>query len=514
MIERFVLAVDQGTGGPKVGLVSTAGEVAWARHFPVPTRRTPDGGAVQDAEAWWTLIRDAAREALAGGAVDVAAVSVTSQWGSVVPTDGDGRPVGDCLLWEDTRGRRHAQELIGGPLLGYHPRRLAAWIRRTGGAPSPTGGDPISHMLHLQREQPDVAAAARWFLEPADYLTMRFSGRPVASPASMIAAWLTDNRRPDRIEYAAELVALAGIDANRLAPLVPTATVVGNVRPDVARELGLADGVPVVAGTADLHAAAVGAGALDDFAGHVAISTTSWISCPVPSKKTDPLRSIASVPGLPPAGYVIADCQDSAGACLQWLRDHVLGGTYEELVALAARATPGSGGVIFAPWLAGERSPMSDRRARGGWHNVSLGASRAELARGARRRRLQRALAAGRRGALHRPPHAVAADHRRRRGRRPVVPDLRRRARPPHRAGRGSGACPAARRRPAGRAQRGSGRARGGGGPRAGRPGLHARAGGARGLRPPGARAAAALPRSEADLRPTQPGVGNQRSTL
>ncbi len=381
MIERFVLAVDQGTGGPKVGLVSTAGEVAWARHFPVPTRRTPDGGAVQDAEAWWTLIRDAAREALAGGAVDVAAVSVTSQWGSVVPTDGDGRPVGDCLLWEDTRGRRHAQELIGGPLLGYHPRRLAAWIRRTGGAPSPTGGDPISHMLHLQREQPDVAAAARWFLEPADYLTMRFSGRPVASPASMIAAWLTDNRRPDRIEYAAELVALAGIDANRLAPLVPTATVVGNVRPDVARELGLADGVPVVAGTADLHAAAVGAGALDDFAGHVAISTTSWISCPVPSKKTDPLRSIASVPGLPPAGYVIADCQDSAGACLQWLRDHVLGGTYEELVALAARATPGSGGVIFAPWLAGERSPVSDRRARGGWHNLSLCASRAELAR-------------------------------------------------------------------------------------------------------------------------------------
>jgi len=382
--ERVVLAVDQGTGGPKVGFVSTTGRIVWARHTPVETRRTPDGGAVQDAEGWWSLIRHGAREALRSGAVDpasVIAVSVTSQWGSVVPVGEDGRPVDDCVLWLDTRGAGHARALIGGPLLGYHPRRVATWIRRTGGAPSPAGGDPISHMLFLQRDRPQVAAAARWFLEPADYLTMRFCGRAAASHASMIAAWLTDNRDLDRLAYDPGLVELAGVEPHRLAPLVRSVSVVGTVRDDVAADLGLPDGVPVVAGTPDLHGAAAGAGALDEFAAHLAISTTSWISCPVPFKKTDPMRSIASVPGVGPGRYLIADNQDSAGACLQWLRDRVLGGTYEELVALAAQAPPGSGGVIFAPWLAGERSPVSDRRARGGWHNVSVAATRAELAR-------------------------------------------------------------------------------------------------------------------------------------
>ena len=90
---------------------------------------------------------------------------------------------------------------IGGPLMGYSPRALATWIRHTGGVPSPFGGDPVSHMLHLERDEPDVAAAARWYLEPVDYLTMRFTGRAAATHASMSGAWLTDNRRLDRLEY-------------------------------------------------------------------------------------------------------------------------------------------------------------------------------------------------------------------------------------------------------------------------------------------------------------------------
>jgi xylulokinase len=384
--EQFVLAVDLGTGGPKVGLVSLTGRIAWVEHRQVATQHLAGGGAVQDAEEWWRLILDAARRALASGAVApsaVAAVSCTAQWASLVPVDAAGRPVGDCIMWQDRRGGRHARRLFGGPLAGYRPLALARWVRRSGGAPSPSGNDPISHMLHLAHDRPEVARAARWYLEPADYLTMRFTGAATASHASMIAFWLTDNRRLDRLAYDPLLVRMAGADAGKLPPLRPTASVVGTVRGDVARALGLPPGVPVVAGTPDLHSAAAGAGAVRDFETHMAVSTTAWIGLPVPFKKSDLVHAIVSVPGLRADRYLVANNHDTGGMCLRWLRENILGAgvAYEELTALAAGSAPGSGGVLFTPWLAGERSPVTDRRARAGFHNVSLATRRGDLVR-------------------------------------------------------------------------------------------------------------------------------------
>ena len=153
--------------------------------------------------------------------------------------DEAGEPVGPCLMWLDTRGAPRTREAIGGPLMGYSPRALATWIRHTGGVPSPFGGDPVSHMLHLERDEPEIAAAARWYLEPVDYLTMRFTGRAAATHASMSGAWLTDNRRLDRLEYDPVLVRKLGLDAGKLPPLVETGSMIGAVRPEVASELGI-----------------------------------------------------------------------------------------------------------------------------------------------------------------------------------------------------------------------------------------------------------------------------------
>ena len=274
---------------------------------------------------------------------------------------------------------------------GYSARAIATWVRRTGGAPSTSGADPIGHMLHLDIDRHDIAAAARWYMEPVDYLSMRFTGEAVATPASMTAAWLTDNRHLDRLEYDATLVRLAGVDEAKLPPLRPTASVVGIVRDDVADDLGLPHGVKVVAGTPDLHSASVGAGTLRDFQCHLALSTTSWISCPVPFKKTDVVHQIASVPGPAPGGYIVADNHETAGACLQWLRDKIVAPDdrvqegkrpeFEALVDLAASAPAGAGGVLFTPWLTGERSPIDDRNARAGFHNVSLATDRAAMVR-------------------------------------------------------------------------------------------------------------------------------------
>ena len=376
--DRWVLAVDLGTGGPKIGLVSLTGTIAWHEHQAVPTRLGPGGEATQDAGLWWDLVCGSARRALASGVVDpgrVVAVSCTGQWASTVPVDVAGIPVGPCQLWSDTRGAPHS------------PVTALRWIRQSGGAPSTSGADPIGHILHLERDEPDVARAARWYLEPVDYLSMRFTGTAAATAASMAGAWLTDNRAADPRDYDPVLVAASGVPAGKLPPLGPTAGVVGTVSPPVADDLGLPGGVVVIAGTPDLHSACVGSGAVLPLQPHVAISTTSWVSCPFPRKRTDALRQMATVPGILPGLRLVANNQESGGRALEWLRDCLDGDgaprptTFDELTGLAADAAPGSGRLLFTPWLAGERSPIDDRLARGGFHNLSLRSTRADMVR-------------------------------------------------------------------------------------------------------------------------------------
>jgi len=390
---RFVLAVDLGTGGPKVGLVSTRGDVAWWEHRPVATRRGPGGAATQDAEEWWRLVVESSRRGLAETGLDadeVVAVAVTGQWASTVPVDECGLPVGECVMWMDSRGRDLSREVVGGPVSGYDPRALATWVRRTGGVPSTNGDDPLGHLLFLEREQPDVARRARWYLEPVDYLTMRFTGIPAASHMSMTAAWLTDNRRLDLLAYDEKLVRLSGAPVAKLPPLVASGSVVGPVDPSVAAELGICSGARVVTGLPDLHGSTVGSGFVGPYQTHLSIGTTAWVGCPLPRKKTDVIRQLASVPGLGDLGgapYLLGNNQESAGRSLQWFRESVAGGlsgslpSYAEIFALAATAPPGSGGVVFTPWLAGERSPVDDRSARGGFHNLSTHTPTAHLAR-------------------------------------------------------------------------------------------------------------------------------------
>jgi xylulokinase len=383
---RLALVVDLGTTGAKVGVATFAGRVVWCENHDVASTITDDGGATQDAGAWWTLVCDATRRAMRSGAFDparVEAVGLTGQWASTVPVDEHGAPVGPCLLWMDSRAGRLARAHVGGWLAGYDPKALATWVRRTGGAPSLEGNDPLGHRLWLEREAPDVWARARWLLEPVDYVAMRLTGVAAASRASMTASWLTDNRDLSVDEYDPVLLRYAGTDGAKLPPLRPTMSVIAPVRADVAADLGLPERVHVVAGLPDLHTAALGSGAVEDQAAHLALSTTSWISCHLDRKKTDAVRQMGTVPGVRPDRYLIANNHETSGRALQWLRD-VLGddaGSYAQLDALAASSSPGAGGVIFTPWLAGERSPVADRNARAGFHNVSLTTTRADLVR-------------------------------------------------------------------------------------------------------------------------------------
>ena len=376
----YVLAIDLGTGGPKVGFITTSGVATWQTHLPVHTEMLPGGVATQDARAWWRLIAEASRRGLAESGIapgQVLAVGITSQWASIVPVDGEGVPVGECLMWMDRRGGRDVRDRVGGFAAGYSPAAALSFLRRAGAPPSLGGDDTAGHLAYLCGRGSELGTTARWFLEPMDYLSMRFTGEAVATAASMCSSWLFDTRNPAVATFDPVLVKRLGLDESKLPRVTSVGSLVGAVTQAASLDTGLMVGTPVVTGLPDLHSACIGSGAIRDFQPHLAISTTSWLSCPVIKKKTDIAHSIATVPGITTDRYLMVNNQDSGGRCLDWLRDQILGSTgtpppIEALLELAEAVPAGAGGVQFTPWLAGERTPLSDRYARGAFNNVGV----------------------------------------------------------------------------------------------------------------------------------------------
>ena len=243
---------------------------------------------------------------------------------------GGGRPrgatLGNAIIWMDARGAPYVKRITSGPLRleGFGIDKLWTWIRLTGGIPSASGKDPIAHILFLKHEKPDIYQAAYKFLEPKDYLNLRLTGRYAASYDSITLHWVTDNRQIDRIDYHDGLLRMAGLDRDTLPDLKPAVDILGPLMPESAEALGLPPGLPVVMGTPDLHSAAIGSGAVQDYEAHLYIGTSSWLTCHVPFKKTDLLHNMAAIPSAIPGRYFIANEQETAGGCLAFLRDNIL----------------------------------------------------------------------------------------------------------------------------------------------------------------------------------------------
>jgi xylulokinase len=392
-----IVAVDLGTSGPKVALVTTGGRLLGWELEPVETILGEGGAAEQRPDEWFGAIRTALGRLFARRLAPpsaVVAISVTAQWMGTVAIDGRGQPLGNAIIWMDSRGARYARDVTRGfpqiPGTGYNAMKLRRWVQVSGGLPSRTGKDPVGHILWLQHERPDLFAAARTFLDVPDYLNYRLTGRACASFDTAVGFWATDNRDLNQVRYDDELVRLSGLDPARLPELVPTNTVVGYLTPTAAQELGLGeDGrrVQVVTATGDTSSAAIGSGAVGDFDAHLYIGTSSWLTCPVPFKKTDLGSNVTSLPSGIPGRWWVATEQDSAGRALEWAITALGLGAgagvdpFQELFTLAATAPPGSGGVVFAPWLNGERTPVEDHTLRGLWFGMDLRTSRAHLAR-------------------------------------------------------------------------------------------------------------------------------------
>ena len=389
--ESLILALDHGTSGMKVALISISGEVLGWESQPVQLHLTPDGGAEQDPNEWWAAFLACAARLLQRfpeSARRVRAICASTQGEGTVPVDRNGQALMNCILWMDMRGAPHLRKHFGD-----NPLNLLRWVRLTGGIPSPTGKDPAAHMLLVRDRFPEIYAKTYKFLNVLDYLNLKLTGRFAATFDSILTSWVTDNRHPDAIRYDPGLVQRCGIAADKLPEIVPCTAILGNLLPEVASTLGLSPDVKVIAGAIDNTAAAIGSGAVADYATHVYIGTSSWLAAHVPFKKTDIFSSLASVPCAVPGRYLLTALQATAGGNLTFLRDNILyhkdellqeadvPDIFKVLDQIAARVPAGSNGLLYTPWIWGERAPVDDKTVRAGLYNLSLHNTREDIIR-------------------------------------------------------------------------------------------------------------------------------------
>lgn len=390
MTTAHVLAIDVGTSGLKAALVADSGAVAARATRPIATQVIPPDGAEQDAEAVWRSLAEAVRELISTSGVragDVAAVTCASQYFSVVPVAADGRPAGPMLLWLDSRSGQQSTAIYS-----KHPAAFPRWLEVHGIPPLPTGADSLSKMLWIQNERREVYEKTRCFLEPADYVLARMSGRFTANVCTAFSMLLTNNNELPALRWDEELVGMSGIDAAKLPELVPPNSVIGEIRPDVAAEMGLAAGTNVISGVNDTQAAAVATATFRPAGGALNAGTTGQVLAHAAGKKGDLAKSLVTMPSPVPGRHMVMAENGIAGRAL----DHFLRGVVFTDDALAGHARPdpfagvdalvssapaGCGGLLFLPSLTGTVSPDSDPNARGAFINIGLETDRARMVR-------------------------------------------------------------------------------------------------------------------------------------
>jgi xylulokinase len=396
---KYILAIDHGTGGPKSAIVTTEGEVLEWAFQEVPLYATKGGAVEQDPDDWWNAIIKTSKKVIDNAQIpidDIVGVCNTSQWSGTVAVDKEGNHLMNSIIWMDTRGAPYIEKFNKGLLKvsGYNIRKMLVLLKRAAGGPGFHGKDPISHILFIKNELPDIYNRTYMFLEPQDYINLKLTGKFAASIPSIALHWITDIRDLSNVKLSKKLARMFKVDINKFPKEIKNATdVLGPIKNEVADEIGLNKGTKVVMGAPDVPSANIGSGAVQDYETHIYIGTSDWIGCHIPFKHVDIFHNMASLPSAIPGRYILANEQEIAGGALSFLRDRIL---YHKDELLREEAVPdvykifdrivetvpaGSNNLIFTPWLIGERAPVDDATIRGGLYNISLEMSREHLIR-------------------------------------------------------------------------------------------------------------------------------------
>ncbi len=348
------LGIDIGSSELRAGLIAADGHAVGVGRRAHAMDVEPDGGiAEQDPDDWWAGLGTVVGELLegAGEEIDVAGICVDGHGPTLSAVDREGRPARPAITWLDQRARPEAAELTAAT-------GLAGWA---------LGVLPAA--LWLERHEPAAAAATAWYLNSWEALTLRLTGEARTTLAAA-QAW----------PGSADLQAL-GLATSRLAPTIPSGQIVGGLRAAAARALGLKQGTPVVAGLVDAFASFHGAGLLEP--GDAVDVGGSAGGFGVYSDTPVVVAGSFTTPAPLDGRFVVGGAMAATGRALDWFRVDVLSGamSHEALLAEAATSTPGADGLVFLPYLAGERSPIWDSAARGAFVGLTLSHGRAEMTR-------------------------------------------------------------------------------------------------------------------------------------
>jgi xylulokinase len=376
---RKLLGIDIGTGGTRAVLIDETGRVlgsATAEHQPISAPHR--GWAEQAPDDWWAAACKAVPQCLANAKAtvdEVESVGLTGQMHGLVMLDADGKVLRPALIWCDQRTEEECREIT--EKIGA--KRL---IELTAN-PALTGFT-LPKIWWVQKHEPEIWKRVKKIMLPKDYVRFRLTGAHAIDVADASGTLILDvvNRR-----WSKEMMAASNLSEGMLPKVLESQEISGKISEAGAKASGLKAGIPVVAGAGDQAAGAVGMGIVRPGAVSATIGTSGVVFAATASPEFDPKGRIHTFCHAAPKRWHVMGVTQAAGFSLRWFRDQFGAGgdssrdPYDRLMDEASHAPAGSDGVLWAPYLMGERTPHLDPNARGALVGLSSTHTRAHVVR-------------------------------------------------------------------------------------------------------------------------------------
>jgi xylulokinase len=396
--QKYIVAHDMGTSGNKAILISLYGDIIGMAKETYPLYHPQPDYAEQDPDDWWKALCVTTKSVLKKTGVDpqnIVGITFSSLAQNLIPVSREGEPLYRGITWLDGRAADIMRKKLWTQprVQGYNIFKLLKFLKITGGSPGQTGKDQVGKLLWLQENEPQIFKNSYKFIDTKDFIIYHLTGNFITSVDVAVLWWFLDTRN-NRNQWHPELCRMGNITPGQLSEVRQSADQVGTLTARAAAETGLLAGTPVFNGASDVAATAVGAGSIDDGEMYIHIGTSSWVAGHFTRRRIDIPHYTGCIGSAYPQKYYLGIAhQETAGACLEWLKNNIL---YHEqqLMAesqineifqlfdqLAAKVAPGAEGVMFTPWMFGERSPLDDDYVRAGLFNLSLNHQREHLLR-------------------------------------------------------------------------------------------------------------------------------------
>jgi xylulokinase len=364
------MGIDLGAGSLKATIIDDAGHVAGEASWAVATAVPHPGWSEQDPEEWFAALCTAVPAALrASGlpASSIAGVGISAGAHIPVLTDAAGQVLRPAIMWNDQRSGREAACL--------HERAGETIIATSLNRVNPTW--TLAMLAWLKAHEPATIAATRRLYLAKDYLRWRLTGKWATDFSDAIGALMADHATKG---WSAEICRLIGWDMSTLPPIVRPADIVGAVTEDAALQTGLAAGTKLVCCSNDTTVEFFGVGAVTPGIGAVKLATAGVLFLATDGPSVNP--PISCYPHILDGMYYTATGTNSCASAHRWLRDTMFAaGGFAEMDDLAAGVTPGAAGLIFHPYLQGERAPYWDSGLRADFLGLTISHTRAHFAR-------------------------------------------------------------------------------------------------------------------------------------